>query len=236
MQKFILGRLPVHRATHSITQRIFKSAIIVFSIGILASGIVIYSHKKAAVNRTLIVGRLSQMMNALCAYEAEHGTLPPLCMRNEMGAPIQSWRALILPYLGFSDLPNQLDLSQSWNSEFNRSLTDSVPPGDWVWFTKNRPSTTPISTNILAYVGRLSIWDEKTGLPKGNLSEHQGAIVLLWVPDSNLHPMQPGDITEDEVHERVEKGQEILFVAAHNMTGKHGIVTIDRGQLEFHTK
>jgi hypothetical protein len=68
------------------------------------------------------------------------------------------------------------------------------------------------------------------------MSEHRGAIVLVWVPESNLHPLQPGDITEEEVRERLDKGQEILFVAADRETGNSGIVALERGELVFRTR
>jgi hypothetical protein len=210
--------------------------LIAMFVGILVAGGIMLSRAKATANRLMAVGRLSQMVTALWIYEDDHGALPPLCLRDKTGTPIQSWRALILPYLGSPELAEQLDLSQPWNSHFNRKLTDAVPPGNWVWFALERPTTLPISTHILAYVGRGSIWDGRTGLAKGRMSEHRGAIVLVWVPESNLHPLQPGDITEEEVRERLDKGQEILFVAADRETGNSGIVALERGELVFRTR
>ena len=173
------------------------------------------------------------MRAALALYESDHGTLPPLCLRDNLGRPIQSWRALILPPWGFG-ISTQLNLSQPWNSDFNRQIIDSIPPGDWVWFARDRAEMKPpVSTHILAYLGRGSIWDAKTGLPKGKIKEHPDAIMLIWVPQSSLHPLQPGDITEEEVRERVEKGEEILFCAADEGY-RYGIVTIERGELVFH--
>lgn len=210
--------------------------LVAMSVGVLVTGVIMFSRAKATANRMLAFGRLSQMAAALWSYEHEHGTLPPLCLRDTLGKPSQSWRALILRYLGSPQLPKQLDLSQPWNSDFNRRLTDAVPPGNWVWFALEPPTTLPVSTHILAYAGRGLIWDERTGLPKGKLSEHRGAILLVWIPESNFHPLQPGDLTEEEVRARVEKGQEVLFVAANHETGSSGIVTLERGELVFRTQ
>ena len=234
MEKTSAPIFPIARASRRRVVVIYT--LIAMFVGLLVAGGIMLSHAKATADRMIAVGRLSQMVTALWIYEDENGTLPPLCLRDKLGAPLQSWRALVLPHLGSPELPKQMDLSQPWNSDFNRRLTDAVPPENWVWFALKRPTTLPISTHILAYVGRGSIWDERTGLAKGRMSEHRGAILLVWVPESNFHPLQPGDITEEEVRERVEKGQQILFVAADRETGSSGIVTLERGELVFRTR
>jgi hypothetical protein len=234
MEKALAPIFPMTRAPRM--RVVVICALIAMFVGVLLAGVIMFSRAKATANRMMAFGRLSQMVTALWIYEDDYGALPPLCLRDKKGTPIQSWRALILPYLGSPELPKQLDLSQPWNSDFNRRLTDAVPPGHWVWFALEGPKTLPVSTHILAYVGRGSIWDERTGLAKGRMSEHRGAILLVWVPESNRHPLQPGDITEEEVRERVEEGQEILFVAADRETGNSGIVTLERGELVFRTR
>ena len=106
----------------------------------------------------------SQMRVALQNYERVHGTLPPLCLRDKEGKPIQSWRALILPDFVVEGI-KQLDISQPWNSDHNRKVADSIPPGEWVWFVRNAiPSDQ--SFPIFALIGKDSIWDITTGLPE----------------------------------------------------------------------
>jgi len=207
--------------------------LIVVSIGLLVAGGILVRRQQASANRNEAYGRMCQMRVALQSYESEHGRLPPLCLRNDHGDAIQSWRALILPYLSDS-FPSNLNLSQPWSSDFNRIIIESIPQGDWVWFFRDRRNVpSPLSTNILAYVGRKSIWDTKTGLPKGKTTELPDAILLIWIPRGNLHPLQPGDISEEEVRERLEEGEEVLFIAASSGY-RYGVVTLERGELEFH--
>lgn len=234
MEKTLAPILPIVCASRR--RLVVICTLIAIFLGVLLATVIMFSRAKATADRVIATGRLSQMTTALWMYEHDHGTLPPLCLRDRLGNPSQSWRALILRYLGSPELPKQLNLSQPWSSDFNRNLTDAVPPRHWVWFALEGPKTLPVSTHILAYVGRGSIWDERTGFAKGRMSEHRGAILLVWVPESNLHPLQPGDITEEEVRERVEKGQEVLFVAANRETGSSGIVTLERGELVFRTR
>ena len=178
--------------------------------------------------------RLGQMRLALQNYEAEHGKLPPLTLRNKQGEPNFSWRGLILPYLE-SDFFKQIDLSQPWNSERNRKVVEAIPLREWTWFARDRDvKESPAATHIMAYLGPNSMWDGTTGLPKGKTEEHPKAILLISIPQSQIEPLQPGDITEEEVRTLIEDGQEVLFMMA-NTSGGYGIVGIEHGKLTFHT-
>jgi hypothetical protein len=231
-------RPPFTMITASNRRVVVRCTLIAMIVGVFVAGVIMLSRAKAEARRMQAFGRLSQMRFALQMYEDEHGTLPPLCLRDNQEMAIHSWRVLILPYLGspqFSKLPKHLDLSQPWNSDFNERLIDSTPPGEWVWFAWDRSQTRlDVSTHILAFLGRQSIWDARTALPKGMTTEHPDAVLLIWVPKGNLHPLQPGDVTEEEVRERVKRGEEVLFIAAGDGY-RYGVVTVERGELAFHT-
>jgi hypothetical protein len=224
-------------STSSKRKTLVICTLIAMLVGVLVAGAIMFSQASAAARRIQAYGRLAQMRLALQLFEEEHGALPPLYLRDNLGEPIQSWRALILPYLG-GELPRlskQMDLSQRWNSDSNDSLIAGVPPEDWVWFAWDRPQTRQaISTHIVAYLGRASIWDARTGLPRGKTTEHPDAVLLIWIAKGNVHPLQPGDITEEEVRERIGKGEELLFLAASSSSST-GIVTIERGEVVFRT-
>ncbi len=210
------------------------STLIVMFVGLFVAGVIMIRRAKVRVDRLDTYGHMCQLKASLDGYEDEHGTLPPLNLRDNQGIPSQSWRALILPYTSLG-ISTQLNLSEPWNSDYNRKIINSVLPDDWRCFAKHSWNKKfPVSTYILAYVGRESIWDAKTGFPKGTTTEHPDAILLIWIPEGKFHPLQPGDITEEEVRERVEKGEEVLFIAAGDGY-RYGIVTIVRGELTFPT-
>ncbi len=190
------------------------------------------SRARQEARRSTAYGRLYQMRAVLQLYEQQHGRLPPLCLRDNQGKPIHSWRALILPHVQIESL-NGLDLSEPWDSAHNRRIIENTPPGEWTYFARDVPSDqSPASTHILALLGADSIWEATTGLPKGTTGEHPNAILLISVPESNIEPMQPGDITEDAVRELVEDGQEVLFITAGTGHG-YGVVKIEGGRLVF---
>jgi hypothetical protein len=66
------------------------------------------------------------------------------------------------------------------------------------------------------------------------MREHPNAILLVSIPESNVEPLQPKDITEDEVRKLVEDGQEVLFIVADVRDG-YGIVKLEDGKLVFPT-
>ena len=84
---------------------------------------------KEAFYRTECVAKIGTITTALCAYRAEHGTLPPAFTVDENGKPLQSWRVLILPYLGddAKALYEKLRLDEPWDSEYNRAFHDQIP-------------------------------------------------------------------------------------------------------------
>ena len=179
-------------------------------------------------------GRLSQMRFGLEIYQDVNGTLPPLCLRDERGTPIQSWRVLILPQCEIAGL-ERLDLSQPWDSPHNREVIDAIPDLDWSYFARDSlTNRSPVYTHLFALQGPNSMWDADTGLPKGKMEEYPDAILLVSIPQSNTEPLEPGDLTEEEVRDLVEEGQEVLFVMAGVPHG-YGIVTIENGKLAFHT-
>ena len=174
------------------------------------------------------------MYVALHNYEQAYGTLPPLFVCNKQGKPIHSWRALIVPYIEFESL-KRLDLSQPWDSQYNRGVANSIAPGEWDrWAGGVGFERLPVSTCILALLGKDSIWDPTTGLPKGTLRRNPDAILLVSVPESDIHPLEPRDITEEEVQALIKGGKEVLFIKASRYTGcEYGIVRMDRGKLVF---
>ena len=182
--------------------------------------------------RSSAYGRFGQMSLVLRSYESKHGSLPPLYLKDSAGKPIQSWRSLILAELD-PDLAKAFDLSQEWNSAENTKYFDAIDPDRWSWFARHpREMKSPVVTYIFGYLGPESIWDGKTGLPKGKTHEMPDRILLLSVPESDCHPLRPFDLTEEELRQRLKEGQDVLFL----MSGegyRYGRVSLENGEIKF---
>ena len=70
---------------------------------------------------------LRQIALALQAYHRENGRFPPAYIANKHGKAMHSWRVLLLPYIGRSDLYEAYDFSQPWNGPKNEELLTRRP-------------------------------------------------------------------------------------------------------------
>jgi hypothetical protein len=70
---------------------------------------------------------MTTIAQALNAYCDRYGTYPPPIVRDATGAPLYSWRVLILPFMGHEPLYNRFKLDQPHNSPANLSLLQEMP-------------------------------------------------------------------------------------------------------------
>jgi hypothetical protein len=199
-------------------------------------------YEQRVIYRQYADTRLMQLRLALRNYEQDYGTLPPRYLSDKKGTPTHSWRTLVLRdglrnHVNFSGA-NKLDrlvISEPWNSECNRKIIEAIPSrADWFARDFGFREQPPPHTCILALVGEDSIWDSKTGLPKGSTEKLPKAVLFVSVPESTIDPLEPSDITEDELRRRVENGQEVFFADAGEHPGT-GMVRVKDGKLVFRT-
>jgi hypothetical protein len=90
---------------------------IVFLIGILLP--INRGMPREAVRRYKCQNNLKQIALAMLNYESQYGKLPPAYTVDENGAPLHSWRVLILPQLGEQEVYDSIDLTKPWNDPVN---------------------------------------------------------------------------------------------------------------------
>ncbi len=78
---------------------------------------------------------LREVMVALHNYHDTYGSFPPAHTTDAQGNPLHSWRTLILPYLGYANLYNDIRWDEPWDSEYNKQFHRWMPqqyacPGD----------------------------------------------------------------------------------------------------------
>jgi hypothetical protein len=97
---------------------------------------------REAARRTQCKGHLGHIALALHNYHDWYGGFPPAVVRDSNGKPLHSWRTLILPSLGYTQLYERIDLSRPWNDPVNQNVrltdvptyrcptgNDSIPSG-----------------------------------------------------------------------------------------------------------
>jgi hypothetical protein len=70
---------------------------------------------------------LKALYVALWCYADKHGGFPWSCTTDRAGKPTQSWRVLLLPFLGDESLFSRIDLNDRWDSSANRPLGEMMP-------------------------------------------------------------------------------------------------------------
>ncbi len=202
---------------------------LVAALAIYATWTSIDKCRREAIQMSAI-GHLGWMTLALENYEWDHGSLPPLYLRGDDGRPLRSWRTLLLPTLECEAQFEEIDLSQPWNSPSNRRAAEGFPEYCQDLYHQYAHQQTYGRTHLVALVGTGSIWDQETGIPRGQLKEHPNAVVLISLPHSDVAVWEPRDITENELLARVKDGQEVLFVTAGR---SYGLVGFNNGRLTF---
>ena len=106
-----------------------------------------------------IASRQQQVWAGLLAYESLNGSFPSLATFNEAGQPLLSWRVELLPLLGLSDLYNQFNHDEPWNSPHNLSLASEIPD---FYASPNVPGEG--LTSIQAVAGQGTLF-QRSGIP-----------------------------------------------------------------------
>jgi len=83
---------------------------------------------REAARRSQCSNHLKQIALAFHNYHDIYGTFPPAYIPDENGQPKHSWRVLILPFLEHSDIYDQYDFDETWNSPNNLAVTSQAIP------------------------------------------------------------------------------------------------------------
>ncbi|TWU43886.1 hypothetical protein Q31b_14180 [Novipirellula aureliae] len=78
--------------------------------------------------RAASIRNLEKIAEALNAYAADHGTYPPAYTKNNAGQPLQSWRVLILPYLGEEEIYESINQNLAWDEPDNITAAYNTIP------------------------------------------------------------------------------------------------------------
>ena len=70
---------------------------------------------------------LRQLALAALNFESAHQHFPAQSIKADDGTPLLSWRVAILPFLGESELYEQFNLDEAWDSPHNIQLLDKIP-------------------------------------------------------------------------------------------------------------
>jgi hypothetical protein len=99
---------------------------------------------------------LSRLARAMLDFHDAHGRFPPAAVTDGAGPPLLSWRVLLLPHLGESELYGQFRLDEPWDGGHNRRLLARMPA---VFSPSRRREHPPGSTVFQVFAGPGTVFD-----------------------------------------------------------------------------
>lgn len=145
--------------------------------------------------RAVCANNLRQLALSVLMYEQSHGSFPPAYIPDAKGNPMHSWRVSVLPFLGRPDLRGAYRFSESWDGPNNRKLhsqwTDLFCCPSATGKLKER-------TDYVAVTGPGTAWPGATGAMFKDICDPSKCILLIELPDSDIHWMEPRDISLKE--------------------------------------
>jgi hypothetical protein len=127
------------------------------------------------------VQNLQQLALAMHNYDSAQNSLPGQYIQTG-GGPGLSWRASILPYLGYQSLYNSFDLSKPWNDPANRSLLAQMP--DVFRSPADAPGAT--GTRYLVGTGPNLIFNGTTGTKLSAITDGTSNTLLIGEAASDV--------------------------------------------------
>ena len=172
-------------------------AIIGIMIALLLPAV---EHAGSAARRCQCSNNLKQIGLALHNYKDEYGCFPPPFVADGEGRPMHSWRVLILPFIEQTQLYEQYNFDEPWNSAANLKLLDMRPyayscPEDQVVKSQRLPRTTA----YLAIVGPDTAWPEGEVTTLADITDGTNDTLLVveaspsgvfWTEPRDLHTLQ----------------------------------------------
>jgi len=139
---------------------------------------------------------LNQLQLALHNYHAMHGCFPPAYLTDTKGAPVHSWRVLILPFIEQKSLYDAYRFDEPWNGPNNVTLADRMPE---IFHMPSEPASTAM-TNIVAIVGPGTAFPgSKSTRIKDFADGLDNTILLTEIAASDIPWLEPRDLRVEEM-------------------------------------
>lgn len=167
--------------------------------------------------RAVCLSRLRSIGRALHDYHTAHGSLPPVYVRDETGAPMHSWRVLILPYLEEDELYSRYNFNEPWDSAANRELASLRP--DIYACPSDTAAQSSANTSYVAVVGRETVWRDSGGMKLDAVRDRlDETILLVEVADSGINWLEPRDLSFDSAVVGINRSSRLSISSRHDVS------------------
>jgi hypothetical protein len=165
---------------------------------------------------------IQTIVDALHAYQAEHGHLPPAYTVDASGKPLLSWRVLLLPYLGpeAKSLYAQLNLQRSWDSPENSVFHLRIPA---VYTCPVDQPFAPGNTSYCVVSGPGYAFHQDRPTRAEQITDERAlTLLVVEVRESAINWMEPKDVGPDLLASGINCGRPGCCGSFH----EHGGMTV----------
>ncbi len=139
---------------------------------------------------------LNQLQLALRNYHVVHGCFPPAYLTDSKGAPVHSWRVLILPFIEQKSLYDAYRFDEPWNGPNNVKLADRMPK---IFHMPSEPDSMAM-TNIVAIVGPGTAFPGSRSTRLKDFADGlDNTILLTEIAASDIPWLEPRDLRVEEM-------------------------------------
>jgi hypothetical protein len=209
------GARPGLLPSQALVIRLLVSVVLLVLVG---GGVAFFSMpviKRAAAfrNRNACLHNMQQIVTALNSYAVKYGSYPPPVVVDSTGAPLYSWRVLILPELGYQSVYDAIDKSQPWNSITNNQVIQLMPE---VFASPGSPDAFALKeSNYVLLTGPGTLFPKSGPIPKTSIGDSLDQTILLTETTNSMCWTQPGDSID------ISNGVQLGVRASTDLGGNH---------------
>ena len=177
--------------------QILRMVCLLLGIGYILFQLVV--EDREAFRRSQCSNNMKQIMLGFNTYYDQHRRFPPLYTIDVNGKPLHSWRTLILPFLDYEPLYNQINLKEPWNSTANQNAGKTCI-NEYICPSVERATQSQTITQYILITGPGTLYPEREPLTVDKITKKTNQqLVAIDCSISNISWMEPRDLPIEEL-------------------------------------
>ncbi|TWT31783.1 DUF1559 family PulG-like putative transporter [Blastopirellula retiformator] len=161
---------------------------------------------------------LKRIAEAMNAYHDTYGAFPPAVTTDDKGKPMHSWRVLLLPFLGHSDIYSRYNLSLPWDDPTNMQLVYEMPS---VYRSFDDSSSGGYyDTRFVVIRGKQTLFPDDGGVSRGDVADDPDSVLLVVEKNgTGVNWIEPTDLLLNRDSLLIENDPENAATLPNSLTG-----------------